>query len=223
MRNATVERILDPTLRGRPVVVVGVRWGRGVVTSASYEARAFGVRSGTSIGEASERAPADAVFVPGHGEAYSDYSTRTREIVERFSPIVIAASIDEHYEAATLGPLPVRKLPGIGPVAEGKLHAVGVTTLAQLAVVAEAVLRPIFGSYTPVLRRAAIGGGADEPAASARPLASTIHTASSRVRSRTSAPSSRARHRRHPRSCRDFASACARARAGAACSPVRSA
>src|SRR5687767_7352147 len=93
----SVERLLDPTLRGKPVVVGGHRGGRGVVTSASYEVRAFGVRSGMSIREASERAPANTVFVPGHHEEYSDYSRRAREIVERFSPIVIAASIDEHY------------------------------------------------------------------------------------------------------------------------------
>src|ERR1041384_6023743 len=91
------ERRLDPSLRGRPVVVGGRRGGRGVVTSASYEVRAFGVRSGMSIREASQRAPADAVFVAGHGDAYSDYSARARAIVERYSPIVVAASIDEHY------------------------------------------------------------------------------------------------------------------------------
>src|SRR5688500_13591602 len=93
----SVERLLDPSLRGKPVVVGGHRGGRGVVTSASYEARASGVRSGMSIREASARAPTDAVFVPGHGDAYADYSHRAREIVERFSPIVVAASIDEHY------------------------------------------------------------------------------------------------------------------------------
>src|SRR5439155_25747993 len=93
----SVERLLDPSLIGKPVVVGGARGGRGVVTSASYEVRAFGVRSGMSIREASERAPADAVFVPGHGEAHGEYSDRARRIVERFSPIVIAASIDEHY------------------------------------------------------------------------------------------------------------------------------
>ena len=66
------------------------------MTSASYEARAFGVRSGMSIREASELAP-HAVFVPGSHEAYGKYSTGTREIVERFSPVVVAASIDEQY------------------------------------------------------------------------------------------------------------------------------
>src|SRR5678815_104398 len=93
----SVERLLDPRLRGKPVVVGGHRGSRGVVVSASYEVRAFGVRAGMSIRDASERAPADAVFVPGHHETYSEYSARARDIVERFSPVVIAASIDEHY------------------------------------------------------------------------------------------------------------------------------
>src|SRR5881394_1744765 len=93
----SVERLLDPTLRDKPVIVGGRRGGRGVVTSSSYEARAFGVRSGMSIREASARAPADAIFVGGHHDEFADYSARAREIVERYSPIVIAASIDEHY------------------------------------------------------------------------------------------------------------------------------
>src|SRR6478736_4192279 len=93
----SVERLLDPSLRGRPVVVGGHRNGRGVVTSASYEVRTFGVRSGMSIREASEKAPANTVFVPGHHDEYGSYSAKARDIVERFSPIVIAASIDEHY------------------------------------------------------------------------------------------------------------------------------
>src|SRR5262245_39136728 len=56
----SVERLLDPSLCGRPVIVGGRRGARGVVTSSSYEARAFGVRSGMSIREASELAPNDA-------------------------------------------------------------------------------------------------------------------------------------------------------------------
>ena len=229
----SVERLLDPSLRGVPVVVGGRRGGRGVVTSASYEVRAFGVRSGMSIREASELAPGNAVFVSGHGEAYGDYSRRAREIVERFSPVVIAASIDEHYidfsgcerlyrqrgdadddatiarvvreitgaidrelglpasagiatcksmakvasalakpagvllvpageEERTLAPLSVRKLPGIGPVSEAKLNALGIQTLAQLVAAAPHTLRPIFGAYTEGIRRAARGEGREE-------------------------------------------------------------
>src|SRR5438445_3279864 len=92
----SVERLIDPSLRGKAVVVGGRKGGRGVVTSSSYEARAFGVRSGMSIRDATRLAPR-AMFVPGHHEEYSEYSTRTRQIVERYSPIVIAASIDEQY------------------------------------------------------------------------------------------------------------------------------
>src|SRR5262245_8760546 len=92
----SVERLLDLSLRGKAVVVGGKKGGRGVVTSASYEARAYGVRSGISIREATDLAP-HAVFVPGHHDEYGRYSQRAREIVERFSPIVVAASIDEQY------------------------------------------------------------------------------------------------------------------------------
>src|SRR6185503_19557728 len=88
----SVERLLDPSLCGKAVVVGGRKGGRGVVTSSSYEARAFGVRSGMSIRDATALAP-HAIFVPGHHEEYSTYSRQAREIVERFSPIVIAASI----------------------------------------------------------------------------------------------------------------------------------
>ena len=92
----SVERLLNPRLRGRPVVVGGEKGGRGVVVSASYEARAFGVRSGISIRDATKIAPR-AIFVPGHHETYGTYSAGARGIVERFSPIVVAASIDEQY------------------------------------------------------------------------------------------------------------------------------
>src|SRR5215470_18048332 len=81
----SVERLLDPSLRGKAVIVGGTKGGRGVVTSASYEARAFGVRSGISIRDATALAP-HAAFVPGHHEHYMEYSRRAREIVERFSP-----------------------------------------------------------------------------------------------------------------------------------------
>ena len=73
----SVERLLDPSLRGKAVVVGGLKGGRGVVTSASYEARVFGVRSGISIRDASALAP-DAIFLPGHHEHYTDYSRRAR-------------------------------------------------------------------------------------------------------------------------------------------------
>src|SRR5215212_5426516 len=82
----SVERVLDPSLEGKPVVVGGHAGGRGVVTSASYEVRACGVRSGMSIRDATRLAP-HAVFLPGHHDAYGDFSSKARAIVERYSPI----------------------------------------------------------------------------------------------------------------------------------------
>src|SRR5215471_17440201 len=80
----SVERLIDPSLQGKPVVVGGRKGGRGVVTSASYEVRAFGVHSGMSIRDATTLAP-HAVFLPGHHDEYAKYSSGAREIVERYS------------------------------------------------------------------------------------------------------------------------------------------
>ena len=76
---ASVEQRDNPALLGQPVAVGGQPDKRGVVAAASYEARAFGVRSGMSIREASEKASADSVFLPGHHDLYMDYSRKTRE------------------------------------------------------------------------------------------------------------------------------------------------
>ena len=93
----SVERLFDPKLQGRPVIVGGPRGSRGVVTAASYEVRAFGVRSGMSLRDASRLAPPEAVFLePRHG-AYGTYSEQVRAVVERYTPDVRAASIDEFY------------------------------------------------------------------------------------------------------------------------------
>lgn len=93
----SVERLLDPSLVGKPVVVGGTRGSRGVVTAASYEVRPYGVRSGMSLRDASELAPPDAIFLPTRHGTYSGYSKQVRRVVERYSPEVRAASIDEFY------------------------------------------------------------------------------------------------------------------------------
>lgn len=226
----SVERIRDPSLEGKPVVVGGPRGARGVVTAASYEVRPFGVRSGISLTEADRLAPKDAIFIAGTHDLYADYAERVRQIASSYTPESRVASIDEMYldfrgcerlyrraddvsgdatiervvreiterikrelrlpascgiasckavakvasglakpagialvpagsEAAFLAPLPVRKLPGIGPVAEAKLHEIGITTLGEVARASLEPLRKVFGAWAPVVKNHSLGVG----------------------------------------------------------------
>ncbi|HEU5077354.1 MAG TPA: DNA polymerase IV [Polyangiaceae bacterium] len=225
----SVERLFDPSLVGRPVIVGGRPRERGVVTACSYEVRQFGVRSGMSLTEAARLAP-NAVFLPTRDGVYSDYARRVVAIAERYSPVVQVASIDELYmdlsgcerlyreardpsddhaierkvkeltdaikreeglpasagvasskrmakvasalakpngvlfvavgdEARVLAPLPVRKLPGIGPVAERKLADAGISTLGQLAELPRAQLVRVFGAWADQIQLGARGQG----------------------------------------------------------------
>ncbi len=92
----SVEQALDPSLRGKPVVVGGDPGGREVVASASYEARAFGVRSGMSLGEARRRCP-QAIFVHGRYERYQTASERFMDILSEYTPHIESGGIDEAY------------------------------------------------------------------------------------------------------------------------------
>ena len=228
----SVERLLDPRLIGKPVIVGGLPGQRGVVTAASYEVRELGVRSGMSLTRAFELAP-DAVFLPTRYDTYGQYATRVRRIAEDYTPLSQVASIDEMFldfsgceslygtsadadpdatiarvvrqltdeiqqrvglpasagiatsrsvakvasglakprgvllvpagtEAAWLGRLPVRKFPGIGPVAEAKLHAIGLTTLGQVAAAPSGRLRRIFGAWSDAIQLGCRGLGAHE-------------------------------------------------------------
>ena len=225
----SVERILDPSLEGRPVIVGGRPGQRGVVTACSYEVRKAGVRSGMSLTEAARLAP-DAVYLPVRQGVYSDYSEKVRDIAARYTPTLRVASIDELYmdfrgcerlyqrpqdgnaddtilrvvreltaaireelglpasagiatsksvakiattlakpagvrmvragqEAALLGPLPVRRLPGIGPVGEAKLQRQGILTLGELAETPLPKLRRVFGAWAGQVKRNANGKG----------------------------------------------------------------
>src|SRR2546423_8168173 len=89
----SVERVLDPTLEGKPVIVGGRPGGRGVVTAASYEVRRLGVKSGMSLVEAGKLAP-EAIYLPTRGDTYGKYADWVREIARRYSPTVVIASID---------------------------------------------------------------------------------------------------------------------------------
>jgi DNA polymerase-4 len=93
----SVERVLDPTLEGKPVVVGGRPGSRGVVLAASYEVRAYGIKAGMSTTEAGQRAPKGTVWLAGRGHTYSAYSERVRELAAKFSPEIQIASIDEMF------------------------------------------------------------------------------------------------------------------------------
>src|SRR4051794_1519157 len=92
----SVEELFDPTLKGKPVVVGGRPNQRGVVSAASYAARTFGVHSAMPLRTAYKLCP-QAVFVDGHPDRYRDYSRQVFSILNRFSPQVSMASIDEAY------------------------------------------------------------------------------------------------------------------------------
>jgi DNA polymerase-4 len=92
---ASVETLKDPSLAGKPVVVGG-SGTRGVVMSASYEARRFGVRSAMPAARARRLCP-DAVFVPPDFSSYRAAATRLREVLLSFTPIVEPLSLDEAF------------------------------------------------------------------------------------------------------------------------------
>jgi len=91
-----VERVLNPALLGKPVVVGGDPRGRGVVASASYEARAYGVHSAMPSAHARRLCP-HAVFLEGHHEYYRRASNAAARILECYTPQIEWASIDEAY------------------------------------------------------------------------------------------------------------------------------
>jgi DNA polymerase-4 len=92
----SVELLERPALRGVAVIVGGGRDQRGVVTSASYEARRFGVHSGMPLRTAAKLCP-QAVFLDSHHELYGRWSDRIATILARYSPVVEMASVDEAY------------------------------------------------------------------------------------------------------------------------------
>lgn len=204
---ASVEQAADRRLRGRPVAVGGGQ--RGVVCSASYEARAHGVRGAMPTRRALQCCP-DLVLVKGHFELYERFSERMFDLCEDLTSEVERMSIDEGYldlrgrtstaeqavgllrgfdrevhegmkitvscglsarkrvaqiagkahkphgfavvppgnEAAFLAYLPLRLLPGIGPVAEARLQAIGLRRIGDLVRGGADLLYPILGART---------------------------------------------------------------------------
>jgi DNA polymerase-4 len=93
---AAVELHRRPELRGRPLVVGGDPAGRGVVATASYEARRYGIRSAMSSAEALRRCP-HVVFVRPDHRLYREWSRRVWDLVAEAAPVVERTGIDEGY------------------------------------------------------------------------------------------------------------------------------
>lgn len=93
---AAVEALEDPALEGKPVIVGGRPEDRGVVSSASYEARAYGVRSAMPTYRALALCPGAILVPPRHG-IYRRYSRQVMDILRAASPLVEKMSIDEAY------------------------------------------------------------------------------------------------------------------------------
>ncbi len=215
---AAVEERQDPALRGRPIVIGAdpkAGAGRGVVATASYAARRYGIRSALPISRAwrlaetaRRRGEPATVFLRGNHALYREISARIMTIAARGAEAFEEASIDEAYlDVSSLGnfqraeaharalkaelvaregltgsvgigpnklvakiasdfqkpdgltvvlpeavqgfldPLPVRKIPGIGPKSEGLLHEQGIRTIAELRAVEPGRLVEWFGKW----------------------------------------------------------------------------
>jgi DNA polymerase IV len=91
----SVEMLDNPALKGKPVIVGGSK-ERGVVSSASYEARKFGIHSAQPIAKAKRLCP-DGIFLPVRMSRYQEISKQVFEIFHRFTPLVEPISIDEAF------------------------------------------------------------------------------------------------------------------------------
>lgn len=93
---ASVEIVNNPALKGKPVIVGGNPERRGVVSTCSYEARKFGVRSAMSLHEAKRRCP-QGIFVEGNYAHYREFSEQVMSFLESLTPSVEIVGIDEAY------------------------------------------------------------------------------------------------------------------------------
>jgi DNA polymerase-4 len=93
---AAVEELINPSLKGKPVIVGGLPHERGVASTASYEARRYGVHSGMPLRKAYQLCPS-GIFVRGNYQIYSSFSEKFFRVLSQYTPDVEEASLDEAY------------------------------------------------------------------------------------------------------------------------------
>ena len=150
---ASVEELDNPAIRGKAVVVCGGLTGRGVVSSAAYEARNFGVRSAMPVFRARKLCP-HGIFLEGRMGRYMEVSLQLMRILKDFTPLVEPVSVDEAFLDVTevAGPLPPKDFAGAEEVGRqikerikeetGLTASVGVATNKFLAKVASGMRKP---------------------------------------------------------------------------------
>jgi DNA polymerase IV len=144
----SVEELLDPSLKGKPVIVGGAKDQRGVVAAASYAARKFGVHSAMPLRTAAKLCP-DGIYLDGHPQLYREYSQKVHAILCRFSPKVEMASVDEAYldmsgTARLLGP-PLRAAHDLHEAIKSELNlncSIGIGTARVVAKISSDLAKP---------------------------------------------------------------------------------
>ena len=122
---ASVEVMDDPSLKGKPVAVGGAG-DRGVIASASYEARSYGVFSAMPSVQARRLCP-DLIIVPGHFKRYEEVSAHFRSLVEDLTPVVEPLGLDELFaDLRSLRRLDVRPVPAARQLRERIRDEIGV-------------------------------------------------------------------------------------------------
>ncbi|MCL1840282.1 MAG: DNA polymerase IV, partial [Propionibacteriaceae bacterium] len=148
---ASVEQRDKPSLRGKPVIVGGVG-GRGVVSTASYEARVFGVHSAMAMGQARRLAPHAAVLAGRFG-AYRQSSRIVMALLREVSPVIEPMSVDEAYVDLAAGGIDCSDLDALADLVsrlraevqrrtEGLTASVGVGTSKFIAKVGSEAAKP---------------------------------------------------------------------------------
>jgi len=144
----SVEQVLNPKLKGKPVIVGGDPESRGVVASASYEARPFGIHAGMPSSKARRLCP-QAIFMRAHFSLYKDTSAKFMEILGDFSPYIEPLGLDEAYLDVTGCEEPYGSHRQLALAMKERIHkelkitaSVGIATCKVVAKIASDLCKP---------------------------------------------------------------------------------